>query len=132
MTTFSPFYLLYLREVRIPIDLVMESVGEAVPADWNDHVTEMRKRIEQAFQQFETNSVKRFRGLNRPTMAVSKSYSLKLTIWCGSFAQKTAEVAIVNLGALAYREDYQLRQLRNSTGRWPSSSGGTRRSVTTL
>ena len=31
--TISPFYLLYLREARIPIDIKMENVGEAVPAD---------------------------------------------------------------------------------------------------
>ena len=49
-TTFSPFYLLYLREARIPFDLVMDSVGETVPADWDDYVTEMRSRMEQAFQ----------------------------------------------------------------------------------
>ena len=28
----------------------MKGVGEAVPADWNDYVTEMRNRMEQAFQ----------------------------------------------------------------------------------
>ena len=49
-TTFCPFYLLYLREARIPIELVMENTGEAVPADWDDYVTEMRKRMKQAFQ----------------------------------------------------------------------------------
>ena len=49
-TTFSPFYLLYLREARIPIDLSMENVGEAVPADWDDYVSERRSRKEQAFQ----------------------------------------------------------------------------------
>ena len=48
--TFSPLCLLYLREARIPIDLVMENVGEVIPADWNDYVTEMRGRMEQAFQ----------------------------------------------------------------------------------
>ena len=30
----------------------MENVGEAVPADWDDYVSEMRSRIEQAFQTF--------------------------------------------------------------------------------
>ena len=35
-TTFSPFYLLHLREARSHIDLVMENVGEVVPTDWND------------------------------------------------------------------------------------------------
>ena len=35
-TTFSLFYLLYLREARIRIDLVMANVGEAVPAVWDD------------------------------------------------------------------------------------------------
>ena len=49
-TTFSSFYLLYLREARIPIDLVMENVGEAVPAVWDDYVTETRNRMEQAFK----------------------------------------------------------------------------------
>ena len=49
-TTFSLFYLLYLREARIPIDLVMENLGEAVPAVWDDYVTEMRSRMEQAFK----------------------------------------------------------------------------------
>ena len=36
-TAFSPFYLLYLREARIPIDLVMETVDEAVPAKLDDY-----------------------------------------------------------------------------------------------
>ena len=49
-TAFSPFYLLYLREDRIPIDLVMETVGEAVPAEWDDYVTEVRSRMEKTFQ----------------------------------------------------------------------------------
>ena len=49
-TTFSPFYLLYIREACIPIDLVMENVGEAVPADWDEYVTEMQSQTEQAFQ----------------------------------------------------------------------------------
>ena len=49
-TTFSPFYQLYLREARIPIDLATENVGEVVSADLNDYVTEMRSRMEQAFQ----------------------------------------------------------------------------------
>ena len=48
-TTFSPFYLLYLRESRIPIDLVMQCVGDVVPADWNDYVVEMRDRMEKVF-----------------------------------------------------------------------------------
>ena len=48
--TFCQFYLLYLREARIPIDLAIENVGEAVPADWDDYVTEMRNRMEQAFK----------------------------------------------------------------------------------
>ena len=43
-------YLLYLREARIPIDLAMENVGEAVPADWDDYVTEMLSQVEQALQ----------------------------------------------------------------------------------
>ena len=30
-TAFSPFYMLYLREARIPIDLALNTVGEAVP-----------------------------------------------------------------------------------------------------
>ena len=47
---FSPFYLMYLREAGIPIDLVMENVGEAVPADLNDYVTEKRSRMDQVFQ----------------------------------------------------------------------------------
>ena len=49
-TTFSLLYLLYLREARIPLDLVMDNVGAAVPANWNDYVAEMRCRMEQAFQ----------------------------------------------------------------------------------
>ena len=49
-TTFSPSYLLYLRVARIPIDLAMINVGEAVPADWDDYVTEIRNRMEQAFK----------------------------------------------------------------------------------
>ena len=49
-TTFSPFYLLYLREACILIDLAMENVGKAVPADWDDYVIEMRNRMKQAFK----------------------------------------------------------------------------------
>ena len=32
------------------MDVVMECVGDAVPADWDDCVTEMWNRMEQAFQ----------------------------------------------------------------------------------
>ena len=49
-TAFSPFYLLYLREARFPIDLVMENVGESIPTDWDDYVMEMRRRMKQAFR----------------------------------------------------------------------------------
>ena len=49
-TTFSPFYLQYLCEARIPIDLVIENLSEAVPTVWDDYVTEMRSRMEQAFK----------------------------------------------------------------------------------
>ena len=42
--TFSSFYLLYLRETRIPIDLAMENVGKAVAADGDEYVSEMRSR----------------------------------------------------------------------------------------
>ena len=49
-TTLSSFYLLYLREARISIDLVLENVGEAVPAVWDDYVRETRNRMEQAFK----------------------------------------------------------------------------------
>ena len=48
-TGFSPFYLLYLRVARIPIDLVMENVGESIPANWDDYVMEMRDRMEKTF-----------------------------------------------------------------------------------
>ena len=47
---FSPFYLWYIHEARIPIDLAMETVGEAVPAEWDDYLTEVRNRIEKRFQ----------------------------------------------------------------------------------
>ena len=40
-TALSPFYLLYLHEARIPIDLVMENVGKSVPTDWDDYVMDM-------------------------------------------------------------------------------------------
>ena len=49
-TAFSSFYLLYLREARIPIDLVMETVDEAVPAEWDEYVTQVRSRMEKTFQ----------------------------------------------------------------------------------
>ena len=49
-TAFSPFNLLYLREVRIPIDLVKENVGQYIPANWDDYVMEMRDRMEKIFQ----------------------------------------------------------------------------------
>ena len=37
-TAFSPFYLLYLCEARISINLVMENVDEYIPANWDDYV----------------------------------------------------------------------------------------------
>ena len=49
-TAFSPLYLLYLREAPIPIDLALKTVGEAVPAEWDDYVTEVRSRMERTFQ----------------------------------------------------------------------------------
>ena len=49
-TAFSPFYLLYLHEARIAIDIAMKNVGESIPADWDDNVMEMQRRMEQAFQ----------------------------------------------------------------------------------
>ena len=49
-TAFSSFYLLYLREARLPIDLALETVGEAVLAEWDDYVTEVRSRMERIFQ----------------------------------------------------------------------------------
>ena len=64
-TTFSPFYLLYLREARIPIDLVMENVGEAVPAVLDDYVTETRNRIEQAFKTLVVNKYQLGQALQR-------------------------------------------------------------------
>ena len=47
---FSPFYLLYLREARIPIDLAMKTVGEVVPAEWDDYMTKVRSRMDGPFQ----------------------------------------------------------------------------------
>ena len=41
---------MYLREAGISIDLVMENVGETVPAVWDDYVTETRNRMDQAFK----------------------------------------------------------------------------------
>ena len=49
-TAISSFYLQYLREARIPIDLAMENVGESIPADWDDYVMEMRSRMEKTFK----------------------------------------------------------------------------------
>ena len=43
-------YLLYLREARIPIDLAMKTIGEAVPAEWDDYVTEVRSTMKKTFQ----------------------------------------------------------------------------------
>ena len=60
-TTFSPFYLLYLRDGKFQ--------RSDVP-DWNDYVSEMRSQLEQAFETVRDYSGKPFRGLNRPTMAV--------------------------------------------------------------
>ena len=44
-TAFSPFDVLHLREARIPIDLSMENFGESIPADWNDYVMQIRRRM---------------------------------------------------------------------------------------
>ena len=118
-TTFSTFYLLYLREARIPIDLANENVGQAVPADWDEYVSEMRSQIEQNrhFKQFETNSVKPIRGLNRPTMAF-KDATVQVNVLV--LPQKTVssgtEVVIINHGTLANCKISQLRQLRDSAG----------------
>ena len=44
MATFSSFYLLYLREARIPIDLAMENVGELYrPTGMSDYVTDAKQ-----------------------------------------------------------------------------------------
>ena len=44
-TTFSPFYLLYLREPRLPIDLALENVGEVMPANPIDYVEHVALRM---------------------------------------------------------------------------------------
>ena len=47
-TTFSLFYLLYLREPRLPIDLALENVGEVMPANPVDYVEHVALRIKTA------------------------------------------------------------------------------------
>ena len=49
-TAFSPLYLLYIHEARISIELELQTIGEAVPAEWDDYVTELRSRMERTFQ----------------------------------------------------------------------------------
>ena len=114
-TTFSQFYLLYLHEARIPIDLVMENVAKAVLANWNDYVMEMRSRINQTFQTVRDQFGRPFRGLTRPTMAVSKKLQFKVDDLEWFFCPRKT---IIKHGTLANREVSQLRQVRGSAGGW--------------
>ena len=105
-TTFSPFYLLNLREARIPIDLAIESVGETVPADWDDYVTEMRNRMEQAFQAVRYLLGQAFQRANQAYDRRVKTLQFKVDDLVWFFCpQETVssgtEVAIVNHGTLA-------------------------------
>ena len=68
-TAFNPFYLLYLLETRIPIDLAIETVGEAVPAECDDYVTEVRSRMERTFQTVRDQQGHAFQIAIQSTMA---------------------------------------------------------------
>ena len=75
-TTFSPFYLLYVREARIPIDLV--------PADWSDYVTEMRSQMKQAFQTVRDQLGQVFQRARQTYDGRVKKLHFKWATWCGS------------------------------------------------
>ena len=77
-TAFSSFYLLYLREARIPIDLVMENVSESIPANWDDYVTEMRDRMEKTFRIVRDQ-------LGQALQRAKQVYDGRVKTWCGSF-----------------------------------------------
>lgn len=47
--TTAPFYLLFLQEAKLPLDLVMERAGELVPVNYHDYVVLMKERLEKAF-----------------------------------------------------------------------------------
>ena len=53
----------------MPIDLVMEDIGEAVPTDWNDYVNEKRSRMKQAFKVVRNQLSQACQRAKRPMMA---------------------------------------------------------------
>ena len=91
-TAFSPFYLLYLREARIPIDLVMENVGESIPANWDDYVMEMRDRMKKIFQTVRGHLGQAFQRDKQVYDGHVRSLSLKWTTLYGSFALESGLV----------------------------------------
>ena len=49
-TTFSPFYLLYLREPNVAIDLMVDRPTPALPASVDDYALKMAERMRQAYR----------------------------------------------------------------------------------
>ena len=49
-TTFSPFFLLYLREARLPLDLALDNVGEEMPSYSPEYVEVMNERMRSVYK----------------------------------------------------------------------------------
>ena len=90
----------------MPIDLVMENLGETVPAVWDDYVTEMRSMMEQAFKTVRDQLGQAFqRAKQAYDGRVKKLQFIVDDLVCFFLSQKTSssgtEVAIINHGTLA-------------------------------
>ena len=79
-TAFSPFYLLYLREARFPIDLAMENIGESITVDWADYVMDMQRRMVQAFQTVRDQLGQTFQGAKQINDGRVKKLQFKVDV----------------------------------------------------
>jgi hypothetical protein len=49
-TEYSPYYLMFRREYRTPLDLTLNILEEASPLDMGDYAAQLRKRIQTAYE----------------------------------------------------------------------------------